>query len=461
MPPPPDAYAPSAYAPRAYAPTGDVFPSFAPAGRLRSQRQVAGRRLAALGGLLVGPGVLAMLGENDGPSMLSYASSGAGYGIGFFLPFILVTFAAAYVVQEMAMRLGAVTGRGYGELVFQRFGRGWGWTSALDLVATNLVTLITEVIAIRLGMGFFGVPAWAAVACAVALVAVASFGGRYSRWERLSAGLAVFNLLFVAAAIYAHPKAGEVGQALATWGPLPQAGLSAFLMMVVSNIGATVTPWMLFFQQSASVDKGMAGGDIAKGRINTAIGAVVAAIAGSAALIAAAPLFTHHVDMSRFEGGAGFAQALEPYIGHWGSSLFALGLIEAGAVAMLTISASSAYAVGEVVKGAVCSFDASLKEAPLFHGVNLGMTALAGAVVLIPGAPLMAISLNANLLATILMPASLVFLLLLSNDRAIMGPHVNGRLANGAGVAITVLVALAGGAYAVVGFLGALGVKLG
>jgi Mn2+/Fe2+ NRAMP family transporter len=343
----------------------------------------------------------------------------------------------------------------------ERFGRGWGWTSALDLVATNLVTLITEVIAIRLGMGFFGVPAWAAVACAVALVAVASFGGRYSRWERLSAGLAVFNLLFVAVAIYAHPKAGEVGRALATWGPLPQAGLSAFLMMVVSNIGATVTPWMLFFQQSASVDKGMAGGDIAKGRINTAIGAVVAAIAGSAALIAAAPLFAHHVDMSRFEGGAGFAQALEPYIGHWGSSLFALGLIEAGAVAMLTISASSAYAVGEVVKGAVCSFDASLKEAPLFHGVNLGMTALAGAVVLIPGAPLMAISLNANLLATILMPASLVFLLLLSNDRAIMGPHVNGRLANGAGVAITVLVALAGGAYAVVGFLGALGVKLG
>jgi Mn2+/Fe2+ NRAMP family transporter len=109
----------------------------------------------------------------------------------------------------------------------------------------------------------------------------------------------------------------------------------------------------------------------------------------------------------------------------------------------------------------VCSFDASFKEAPLFHGVNLGMTALAGAVVLIPGAPLMAISLNANLLATILMPASLVFLLLLSNDRQIMGRHVNGRLANWAGVAITVLVALAGGAYAVVGFLGAIGVKIG
>jgi Mn2+/Fe2+ NRAMP family transporter len=458
MSPPPTA--------EAFAPSTDFFPTFAPAGGVglgrqrRPQLQAMRRRMAAVAGLLVGPGVLAMLGENDGPSMLSYASSGASYGIGFFLPFILVTFAAAYVVQEMAMRLGAVTGRGYGELVFQRFGRFWGWTSALDLVATNLITLITEVIAIRLGMGFFGVPAWGAVACAVALVAAAGFGGRYSRWERVSAGLAVFNLIFVVVAVFSHPSAGDVARSVATWGPLPQAGLSAFLLMVVSNIGATVTPWMLFFQQSASVDKGMAGSDIRKGRINTALGAVLAAVAGAAALIAAAPLFAHHVDMSRFEGGAGFAQALQPYIGHWGSSLFALGLIEAGAVAMLTISASSAYAVGEVVKGAVCSFNASPKDAPLFHGVNVGMTALAGAVVLIPGAPLMAISLNANLLATILMPASLVFLLILSNDKAIMGRHANGRLANVMGISITALVALAGGAYAVVGFLGAIGFKI-
>jgi Mn2+/Fe2+ NRAMP family transporter len=421
----------------------------------------ARRRLAGLMGLLVGPGVLAMLGENDGPSMLSYATSGASYGLGFFLPFILVTFAAAYVVQEMAMRLGAVTGRGYGELVFQRFGRGWGWTSAIDLIATNLITLVTEVIAIRLGMGFFGIPAWGAVACAVALVAVSGLGGRYSRWERLSAGLAVFNLLFVAIAILAKPSAHDVAMSLATWGPLPKAGLAAFLMMVTSNIGATVTPWMLFFQQSASVDKGMAGAAaIRQGRINTALGAALAAVAGCAALVAATPLFVHHVDMSRYLDGAGFPQALLPILGRPAASLFALGLIEAGAVAMLTISASSAYAVGEVVKGAVSSFDADLKQAPLFHATNVGMTLLAGLVVLIPGAPLMAIAINANLLATLLMPAALVFLLILANDRELMGAQVNGRWANRLGVAITVLVTLAGGAYVLVAFLGALGVKI-
>jgi Mn2+/Fe2+ NRAMP family transporter len=415
-------------------------------------------RLPALAAVLVGPGALAMLGENDGPSMLSYATSGATYGLGFLLPFIILTFAAAYVVQEMAMRLGAVTGRGYGELIFQRFGRFWGWTSAVDLAFTNLITLITEVIAIRLGMGFFGVPAWAAVACAVLLVAIGSWGGRYSTWERLVAGLAVFNLLFVAVAIFARPSAGHVLHAIATWSPLPKAPLQALLLILASNIGATVTPWMLFFQQSASVDKGMGRRDIRRGRQNTAIGAVLAAITGCAALVAATPLFNHHVDMSRYQGGAGIAEALRPIIGAPGASLFALGLVEAGAVAMLTISASTAYSIAEMVAGAGKSFNASLRQAPLFHATYVGIAILAGLVVLIPGAPLLTLSLNANLLATILMPAALVFLLMMSSDRQIMGEYANSRTVTALGVAIAVLVALAGAAYAVVSFLGALGI---
>jgi Mn2+/Fe2+ NRAMP family transporter len=452
MSPPANEFAiPAGYVP-AYAPV--LLGAAAPRLRLR-------RRFAAMGAVLVGPGVLAMLGENDGPSMLSYAGSGAAYGIGFFLPFILVTFAAAYVVQELALRIGAVSGRGYGELVFQRFGRLWGWTSVADLVVTNLVTLVTEVIAIRLGMGYFGVPPWAAVTCAVALVTIGSCGGRYRRWERLAAGLAVFNLLFVAAALWARPSVADMTRAVLTWGPAPHAGLAAFLLMVVSNIGATVTPWMLFFQQSASVDKGMVSRDIARGRTNTALGAVVAAVAGCAALVAAAPLFAHHVDMSHYNAGAGFAQALRPFIGAPGSSLFALGLVEAGATAALTISASSAYAVGESLGSAVSSFDAGPRQAPLFHAVNIGMTLLAGLIVMLPGAPLMAISLNANMLATILMPAALVFLMILANDREVMGRHVNGRLTNALGIAIGALVTVAGAAYAVVSFLASLGVHIG
>ncbi|MDE1146266.1 MAG: divalent metal cation transporter [Azospirillaceae bacterium] len=424
------------------------------------------RRLAALGPLLLGPGVLAMLGENDGPSMLSYATSGASYGLGFFLPFILVTFAAAYCVQEMAMRLGVASGRGYGELMFQRFGRGWGWISAVDLILTNLVTLVTEVIAIRLGMGFFGIPAWVAVVFAVLLVAGGAATGRYARWERVAAGLALFNLAFVAVALLARPDPGAITHALTSWDAPKGAGAGDFLMMVASTIGATVTPWMLFFQQSATVDKGLSGpgtsgeAAIRTGRLNTAMGAVLAAIAGGGALVAATPLFTQHIDMAAYLQGGGFAQALSPLIGRTGAALFALGLIEAGAVAMLTISASGAYAVGEMVAGAVCSFDAGPRRAPLFHAVNVGTALVAGLVVLIPGAPLMDIVMNANLLATILMPAALVFLLILANDPVVMGAHVNGRLTNMAGIAITVAVTLAGGAYAVVAFLDTVGLHV-
>jgi len=119
--------------------------------------------------LLVGPGILVLLGENDGPSMLSYAATGARFGIGFFLPFIVLTFLMAIVVQEMTVRLGAVTHRGHAELIFERFGPFCGWFSMIDLGIGNFLTLITEFIAIRAGLGFFGVPPWAAVLAALVL----------------------------------------------------------------------------------------------------------------------------------------------------------------------------------------------------------------------------------------------------------------------------------------------------
>ena len=310
------------------------------AGNARSE---AGFRLSGC------PGVLVMLGENDGPSMLSYAASGATYGIGFFLPFIVSTFLASFVVQEMSMRLGAVTHRGYSELIFQRFGPFWGWMSAVDLVVTNLITLVTEIIAIRVGMSFFGVSPFVAVGCAVMLVVITTSRARYWHWERLAMALALFNLLFVVVAVLARPPPGQIAAALVTWTPLPTGTFQVFLLILASNIGATVTPWMLFFQQSATVDKGLTPKDIPQGRLDTLIGTMLAAIAGCAALIAASTLFEHHVDTTTLQAGAGYAEALRPLIGAPAAGLFALGLIEAGAVAMLTISASTAYAVGEVL----------------------------------------------------------------------------------------------------------------
>jgi len=207
--------------------------------------------------LLIGPGILVMLGENDGPSMLSYAATGARYGIGFFLPFVVLTFLMACVVQEMTVRLGAATHRGHAELIFDRFGPFWGWFSMVDLMIGNFLTLVTEFIAIRAGLGFFGVPPAVSVIGAWLVLFVALMAHRYWTWERITLVAAMFNLIFVPVALLSHPHWGAIGSALFTWKPLPGGLTQETVLILLSNIGATVTPWMLFFQQSAIADKGL------------------------------------------------------------------------------------------------------------------------------------------------------------------------------------------------------------
>src|ERR1700733_6144453 len=309
----------------------------------RSQRGFSSN--ARLLWLLAGPGVLVMLGENDGPSMLAYAASGAKFGIGFFLPFVVLTFLMAIIVQEMTVRLGAATHRGHAELIFERFGPFWGWFSMIDLGIGNFLTLITEFIAIRAGLGFFGVPPWAAVLVALAVLFSALLSHRYWTWERVTLAAAAFNLIFIPVALMAHPHWSAFGHAFLTWKPLPGLNRDTVLLML-SDIGATVTPWLLFFKQSATVDKGLTTKDIRYGRVDTFLGASLAAAAALGALLATAPLFGR-MSADNFQA-AEFAQALVPLIGRFGASLFALGMVEAGIVAAITISTSSAYAFGEV-----------------------------------------------------------------------------------------------------------------
>ena len=400
--------------------------------------------------LLVGPGILAMLGENDGPSMIAYASDGAQYGLGFFVPVIPILFAMAYVVQEMCMRVGAVTHRGYGELVLQRHGRVWGWFGAGDLCLTNLVTLIAEFVAIRVGLAYFHLGAGVAVALGLVLVVFTLSGGRYWRWERTVLGLALFNGLFLVAAILVKPHVGSIVSSF-SFTPLPGGSLNTLLLLMASTIGATVTPWMIFFQQSASADKGMTPKDVRHGRYDTALGAVLAGVFGVGALIAGAALLNHGSGIQGF-AGAGFPAALSHVAGGAVGTVFALGLIEAGAVAILTISASTAYAAGECV-GVSHSFNTSPRNAAVFYAANVGVSLLAGLVILIPGAPLLSIALNANVLATVLLPVSLVFVLMLANDRPLMGRWANRRSTNVVGIAVIVFVSICGAAYGIDSFL--------
>ncbi len=405
----------------------------------RSQRGFSSR--ARLLWLLVGPGVLVMLGENDGPSMLSYAATGAKYGIGFFLPFVVLTFCMACVVQEMTVRVGAATHRGHAELIFERFGPFWGWFSLIDLGIGNFLTLITEFIAIRAGMGFFGVPAWLAILIALTIVYAALITHRYWTWERITLAAAAFNLVFVPVALMTHPDWRAVGHALFFWQPRPELSGETVLIML-ADIGATVTPWMLFFQQSATVDKGLTTRDIQFGRIDTVLGAALASIAALATILATAPLAAHKMSAENFQA-AQFAQALEPLIGRVGASLFALGIVEAGIVAAITISTSSAYAFGEVAHKPH-SLNLPMREGKSFYAV-LTLCALAAAVVvLIPGLPLVYVVLLVNVVAVLAMPPALVFLYMLVNDKEIMGDLVSPLWANVLSTAVVIALTAAG-----------------
>jgi Mn2+/Fe2+ NRAMP family transporter len=391
--------------------------------------------------LLIGPGILVMLGENDGPSMLAYAATGARFGIGFFLPFVVLTFGMAIIVQEMTVRLGAATHRGHAELIFDRFGPFWGWFSMIDLGIGNFLTLITEFIAIRAGLGFFGVPPWIAIVLALVVLYAALMSHRYWTWERITLAAAIFNLIFIPVALMAHPAWHSVGHAFVTWKPLPGFNKDT-LLIVLADIGATVTPWMLFFQQSATVDKGMTSKDIRFGRIDTVLGAVLASAAAIATILCTAPLFAHSMTADNFQA-AEFAQALQPIIGRFGASLFALGMVEAGIVAAITISTSSAYAFGEVARKPH-SLNLPMSEGKSFYAVLTLCSMTAAAIVLIPGLPLVYVVLIVNVVAVLAMPPALVFLFMLVNDEEVMGSLVSPLWASILAAVVVVILTGAG-----------------
>ncbi len=318
----------------------------------------------------------------------------------------------------------------------------------LDLSVGNVLTLITEFVAIRAGTAYFGIPAWIAVTLAVIFAGAVLLSGRYFAWERIVLLLATANLLFIPAAFFSDPDAAALSRALGTWGPLPGGANGAFLTLVLANIGATVTPWMIFFQQSATVDKGLTRIDLPHGRVDTALGMALATVAAIAALTACVPLFAHHVNVASLSNSADFATALRPYIGTTGVTLFALGMVEAGLVATMTISTSSSYAVGEVLRRGH-SLNLTLSQEPAFYAINLASIVVAAAVVLIPNAPLLAITITVNVIATLLMAPALLFVLLLVNDREIMGNLANSPMANLAGGAVMIAIASVGAVYGV------------
>ena len=395
-----------------------------------------GRLVLALA--LLGPGVLVMLGDNDAGGVITYMQTGAAYGLGLFLPLMILLGVVAYVVQEMTVRLGAVTRRGHAELIWKRYGPFWGWFSLIDLIVANVLTLMTEFIGIRLGGEALGLSAWLTVPASLVFVTVVLVFLRYWTWERISLFVAAFNLVFVPLALLAHPHWHAVALAFAGHGWMVPGGFlsGTFLVLISANIGTTIAPWQLFFQQSCVVDKGLLVQDIRAGRRDLLLGVIGMVLVAMALIVLAAQTLKGAPNAQQLDAGA-ILWAIRAKLGQDMMALFALGLMEAGLIAAIVITASSAWAVGEAF-----DIDRSLNAAPRqalgFYLPAVAGTAVAAVLVMIPGLNLGFLNLSVQVIATVFMPAAMLFLLMLLNDPELMGEHINSSRRNAASISIMI-----------------------
>ena len=385
---------------------------------------------------VIGPGIITMVADNDAGGISTYAVTGSKYGFNFlWIFFILIPM--AYYIQEMTVRLGAVTKRGHAEAIFDGFGKFWGWFSIFDLSVVNWLTLITEYIGMTEAMRIFGIPSWITFIFVTGVLMAVVMSGKYWTFEKLTLLFCAFNLVYIPAALWAMdtvtaPGWGEVLNGFVN--PKFPGGLTQDLIfLLMANIGTTITPWQIFFQQSAVVDKGMDVRDIKYGKIDTLAGSTLTGIVAIFIIIATAAAFFYHNPQIIIEDAKQTAEAIAPLLPHGQGDLarrlFAIGLFDAGFLGALCISLSTSWAVGEVF-GWAHSLNKSVKDAPWFYVVYLGILVTAGAIVLIPGAPLITITMFVQVVAVTLLPAALMFLILLLNDENLMGQYKNNLTQN-------------------------------
>ncbi|HXR55132.1 MAG TPA: NRAMP family divalent metal transporter, partial [Acidimicrobiales bacterium] len=327
------------------------------------------------------------------------------------------------VNQEMVVRLGAVTGVGHARLIIERFGKFWGAFSVGDLFILNFLTIATEFIGVSLALGYFGVSEYISVPiAAVALIAMTATGS-FRRWERFMYVFILTNFLVIPLAIFSHPKAGPLFHDLVV--PGVKGGFnSTSVLLIIAIVGTTVAPWQLFFQQSNIIDKRITPRWINYERADTFIGSLVVVFAASILVAVPAAAFSGTKAFGAFTDAGGVARGLEHYVGRGAGAIFAIILLNASIIGAAAVTLATSYAFGDVF-GARHSLHRSWRDAKLFYGTFSGMVVLAAGLILIPRAPLGVITTSVQALAGVLLPSATVFLLLLCNDKDVLGPWVN------------------------------------
>jgi NRAMP (natural resistance-associated macrophage protein)-like metal ion transporter len=389
---------------------------------------------------IIGPGLIVMVGDNDAGGVSTYAQAGQnfGYTLLWTLPLLIPVL---IINQEMVARLGAVTGVGHGRLIRERFGRYWGNVSIGSILLLNFLIIITEFIGISLSMRFLGVSPFISVPLAVVLLFAVTASGSFQRWERFMMLFVAVNFVIVPLVIVASPHIG----AIATHSVVPSirgGATSTSVLLIISIIGTTVAPWQLYFQQSNIVDKHITPRWLNYERVDTILGSLIVVIGAGALIATVAAGLAGHGGTNAYTNALGVAQGLDRYVGKGAGVLFAILLLNASVIGAAAVTLASSYALGDL-SGARQSLDARVRDAKGFFGAFAGLLILAGVVTLVPGAPLGLITLAVQAMCGLMLPSTTIFVLLLCNDREVLGPWVNSRWLNAvAAVIVTTLVVL-------------------
>ncbi|MCX6005672.1 MAG: divalent metal cation transporter [Chloroflexi bacterium] len=404
-----------------------------------SYRRVA--KFLKLFALIAGPGIIVMVADNDAGGITTYAVTGAKYGYNLIW-FLILLGPVAYVVQEMTVRLGAVTKRWHAEAIFDAFGPFWGWFSLIDLGLLDFLTLITEFIGMTAALSIFHIPPIVTIIAVILLMGFMVLQGRYWTWEKVALIFCILNLIYIPCAFMLNPPVGEIlHDGLIP--DIPGGFNNEFFFLLMANIGTTIAPWMIFFQQSSVVDKGLQEKDILWSKLDTMVGAFATVIVAAFIVIVTGTVL-RGVNIEDAAQAAQMMIGVNKYVG----AFVAIGLFDAGLLGAICISLASSWAFGEVF-GWAHSLNYRVKEAPWFYVFYFITLLGAAVVVLTPGAPLILITLFVQVIAVTLLPAALVFLILLLNDHDLMGKYKNTRSQNFWAYTIVIIIVILSTLYAI------------
>ena len=395
------------------------------------------RRMSLIAVLaVIGPGIIAASAGNDAGGISTYSVAGADFGYEMLWLIPIMTLSLV-VVQEMAVRMGAVTGKGFAALIRERFGIRPSLFAMSALVISNAATSVSEFAGIASAMEILGVSRYIAVPVAALAVWLLVVRGSYRRVEKIMLALSAVFIAYVVSAFLVGPDWAEVARATV----VPSVELSsAFVVLSIAMVGTTIAPWMQFFVQSNVVDKGLTARDLKLQRIDVVSGTVAAGFIAWCIVLTTGTVL--HRSGVGIETAADAAGALAPVAGAYATQLFALGLLGASLLAACVLPLTASYAVCEAF-GFERGIDRSWAAAPVFNGIYTFVIVFGAAFILIPGLNLISIMVFSQVVGGILLPFLLIYMMIIVNDRRIMGRYVNRRGANALGwTTIVVVIAL-------------------